>query len=185
MRALLQRVELAQVEVDGHVTGRIGPGLLVYLGIAKDDVPSSAAGLARKVAALRIFNDEEGKLNRSVQDDRGGVLVISNFTLMADARKGRRPSFEAAAPPEKAQPLYEAFIGELEKLGCSVARGVFGANMIIRSVAAGPVNVIVDWPTEDCLASHGDPSPTDYCSEPHSEGVKTRPLPEIPGSNGP
>jgi D-tyrosyl-tRNA(Tyr) deacylase len=144
MKALLQRVEWAQVELHGVVSGRIGPGLLVYLGVAAGDDAGLAARTAQKVAALRIFDDGQGKLNLSVRDVRGGVLVIPSFTLLGDARRGRRPEFSAAAAPEQAKALYEAFVAELKHQDCTVACGVFGAMMVIRSAANGPVNVIVD-----------------------------------------
>jgi D-tyrosyl-tRNA(Tyr) deacylase len=147
MRALVQRVAWAEVEVDGVVVGRIERGLLVYLGVDAEDAEPHAVRLAEKVTHVRIFDDAEGKLNLSVRDVRGGVLVISNFTLLADARKGRRPAFEAAAPPERANPLYERFADELVRQGCTVARGVFRATMAIRSAADGPVNLIIDVPS--------------------------------------
>lgn len=146
MRALLQRVHRAEVEAAGEVTGRIGPGLLVYVGVAASDGPDEARRLAEKVARLRIFEDDRGKLNHSVQDVAGAVLAISNFTLLADARKGRRPSFAAAAAAPRAEPLHEAFVGALRGEGCCVECGVFGAEMTIRSDADGPVNVIVEMP---------------------------------------
>jgi D-tyrosyl-tRNA(Tyr) deacylase len=148
MRALVQRVHWAEVEVDGAVVGRIDGGLLVYLGVAVGDSPADAERLAEKVAHLRIFEDDRDKLNLSVQEARGGILVVSNFTLMADTRKGRRPAFTAAAPPEVAERLYEAFARALAACGCSVARGVFRAKMTIRSAAAGPVNVLVEIPPD-------------------------------------
>jgi len=144
MRAVIQRVHWAQVEVQGQVVGRIEQGLLVYVGIGVADSHADAQWLAEKTAHLRVFPDSQGRLNVSVQDARGGVLAISNFTLMGDARKGRRPSFDAAAPAEKAGPLHEAFLEHLRQNGCAVATGVFGAEMIIRSAAAGPVNIIID-----------------------------------------
>ena len=144
MRALVQRVYEAHVEVAGQVVGSTGPGLLVYLGVAPADTPEMADKLAAKVGNLRIFGDEQGKLNLSVRDARGGVLVISNFTLLADASKGRRPAFTGAAAPEPANALYERFVKALADMGVPVACGVFGADMTIRSQAAGPVNIIID-----------------------------------------
>lgn len=144
MKALLQRVSQAQVEVAGQVVGRIGRGLLVYVGVAPLDDAASAEKLAHKVAHLRIFEDDQGKLNRSVLEVGGQVLAISNFTLLADTRKGRRPSFDTAAGGPAAEPLYEAFVAALANAGCTVARGVFGADMAITSTAAGPINVLVD-----------------------------------------
>ncbi len=146
MRALLQRVKRARVSVDGQVAGQIEHGLLVYLGVAVGDTPSIARKMAMKVANMRIFEDAAGKLNLSVQDVRGGVLVISNFTLLGDARKGRRPEFLSAARPELAENLYEHFVRELRALGATVACGVFRATMAIESVADGPVNIVVDMP---------------------------------------
>jgi len=158
MRALVQRVAWAEVEVDGRIVGRIGRGLLVYVGVGSGDGEADARRLAEKLAHIRLFEDEAGKINLSVRDARGGVLVISNFTLMADTRKGRRPDFIAAARPEEANQLYELFAGELERLlsaeredgqpGCTVARGVFRATMQVRSAADGPVNVLVDVPAD-------------------------------------
>jgi D-aminoacyl-tRNA deacylase len=144
MRALVQRVKRAKVEVDGAVTGQVGPGLLVYLGVGRHDTPELAAKMAQKVANLRIFEDAAGKMNLSVRDVRGGVLVISNFTLLGDARRGRRPEFTAAADPELAQRLYEWFVSELRKTPLPVECGIFRASMTIDSAADGPVNVIVD-----------------------------------------
>lgn len=158
MRALLQRVRWAQVEVDGQVTGRVEQGLLVYLGVARGDTPALAARMAAKVANLRIFEDAGGKLNLSDQDVRGGVLVVSNFTLLGDPRKGRRPEFLSAAGPEAAQRLYERFVAELRALGLTVACGVFRATMLITSAADGPVNLIVDMPPEPSAAPAGEPS---------------------------
>ena len=146
MKALLQRVGSAEVRADGKTTGKIGRGLLVYLGVASTDTEQHATKLAEKVAGLRIFEDEDDKLNRSVQDVQGGILAVSNFTLLADARKGRRPSFTDSAGADHAQPLYEAFVAELQRLGCEVAVGAFGRHMEISSVAEGPVNMLVEIP---------------------------------------
>lgn len=146
MRGLIQRVAWAEVEVDGRIVGRIGEGLLVHAAVGVDDGGDQARWLAEKVANLRIFTDDEGKLNRSVRDVGGQVLAISNFTLLADARKGRRPAFVAAAGSDQARPVHEAFLAALREQGVDVATGVFGAKMAIRSEAAGPVNVIVDTP---------------------------------------
>ena len=146
MRALVQRVDWAEVDVAGRIVGRIENGLLVYVGVAIADTVENARRLAEKVACLRIFEDADGKLNLSCQDARGGVLAVSNFTLLADTRKGRRPAFVNAAPAAEAERLYEAFAEAIEGHGCRVARGVFGARMAVRSCAAGPVNVLVDIP---------------------------------------
>lgn len=153
MRALLQRVKWAKVEVAGKVTGQISQGLLVYLGVAGSDTPAVAVKLASKVANLRIFNDTDGKLNLSAQDVRGGVLVVSNFTLLGDARRGRRPEFTAAAGPELAERLYEIFVDELRRAPLNVQCGVFRADMSIDSAADGPVNVIVDMSPAEPMQS--------------------------------
>lgn len=143
MLALLQRVKWAEVEVEGRIVSRIGPGLLVYIAVGRQDSPGDAEQLAEKVANLRIFGDENGKLNLSVRDARGGVLAISNFTLAGDAGKGRRPTFTAAASAAEAEPIYQAFLAALARSSCQVAGGVFGANMLIRSAADGPVNILI------------------------------------------
>ena len=143
MKALIQRVSEASVEVDGRRVTEIGPGLLVLLGITHSDGMDDAAWLARKIPALRIFEDEAGLMNRSVLDIGGAVLVVSQFTLYADTRKGNRPSFVAAARPEQAEPLYEALVRHLrDTLGASrVSTGVFGAEMKVRLLNDGPVTV--------------------------------------------
>jgi len=135
--------------VAGQITGRIDRGLLVYVGVAASDTEADAVRLAEKVARLRIFEDESGKLNKSCQDVRGGVLAVPNFTLLADTRKGRRPAFTAAAKPEQAQRLYDIFSSTLADQSVTVARGVFRATMLIRSAAAGPVNVLVNVPATE------------------------------------
>ncbi len=144
MRAVAQRVSSASVEVNGKVAGEIGPGLLVLLGIAREDGEKEAAYLAGKVAGLRIFHDDEGKMNRSVVDAGGRVLVVSNFTLCGDARRGRRPSFGRAAPPEAAEPLYLKFMSLLRELGAPTEGGVFGATMRVALVNDGPVTILLD-----------------------------------------
>lgn len=144
MRAVIQRVRSASVETNGQVAGQIGPGLLVYVGVSVADTGSLAPKLADKLAHLRIFEDQAGKMNRSVQDIGGGLLVVPNFTLQADARKGRRPAFVDAARPDQAQPIFERLLAELESLGCTVGCGVFGADMTITSIADGPVNIVLD-----------------------------------------
>ena len=149
MRAVVQRVAWAEVEVDGRVVGRIGKGLLVYVGVGVDDGPAEADWLAGKLAGLRIFTDREGKLNLSVKEVGGAVLAISNFTLLANAARGRRPSFSAAATYQQAEPVYQAFLEALGKQGVTVQKGLFGARMKIQSQASGPVNVIVDSPHQD------------------------------------
>ena len=155
MRALIQRVHWAEVEVAGIVVGQVRQGLLVYAAVGPDDTLAQAGLLATKTVNLRVFADDEGKLNRSLKDVRGGVLAISNFTLLADARKGRRPAFTGAAAGADAKPLHEAFVHALRAHEVQVASGVFGADMIIRSAADGPVNVILD--VDAC----GDESETD------------------------
>lgn len=144
MKAVVQRVRWAEVSVDGKVIGRIERGLLVYVGVAVGDTAEESRRLADKVVALRIFEDDSGKLNRSVQDVRGGVLAIPNFTLLADARKGRRPAFVRAAPPEAARPAFAVLLSSLGAGGMPVAQGAFGASMQIRSEADGPVNIILE-----------------------------------------
>ena len=144
MKAVLQRVRRAEVTVDSAVVGRIDAGLLVYVGVGAGDTVDQARKLAEKVAALRIFKDDAGKLNLSVCDVGGGVLAVPNFTLQADARKGRRPAFVDAARGDQAQPLYDAFVKHLVEFGCRVATGLFGAHMLIDSLADGPVNIILD-----------------------------------------
>src|ERR1700746_375470 len=125
MRAVVQRVSRAKVSVEGRVTGEIGSGLMILLGVGREDTPAVTAALAEKTANLRIFEDENEKMNRSLLDVRGAALVVSQFTLYGDARGGRRPSFIAAAPPEQAKALYEEFCGALQKLGVPGATGKF------------------------------------------------------------
>ena len=144
MRAILQRVSEASVEVDGVVVGRSGPGLLVLLGVGHGDGEAQAHSLAEKSARLRIFADEAGKFNRSLLDSAGSALVVSQFTLYADTRRGRRPGFTDAAPPELAAPLVEAFCAALRALGVPVETGSFGANMRVALVNDGPVTIILD-----------------------------------------
>ena len=146
MRALIQRVRSADVSVDGEVAGRIDHGLLVYVGIVPTDGDAAVEWMAAKIANLRIFKDDAGKLNRSVQDATGGILVVPNFTLAGDAHKGRRPSFDQAAPPEAAEPIHRQLIDALKAQGCAVAEGVFRAHMIVTSQADGPVNIVLDSP---------------------------------------
>jgi D-aminoacyl-tRNA deacylase len=144
MRAVLQRVSSAQVTVDGAVVGRIGRGLLVLLGVAGGDGEQDARYLAEKTAQLRIFEDEGGKMNRSLEDIGGELLAISQFTLLADCRQGRRPGFSAAAPPAVAQGLYERFVAILRGRGLPVATGVFQAEMAVQLVNDGPVTMLLD-----------------------------------------
>ncbi len=144
MRAVCQRVSEARVTVDGAVTGEIGAGLVVLLGIERKDEPREARRLARKVAQLRIFEDDRGKFAHSLLDTAGSALVVSQFTLVADTRKGNRPSFANAAPPEQAEPLYEEFCTALAAEGAPVEQGVFGARMAVALVNAGPVTIVLD-----------------------------------------
>jgi len=137
-------VHWARVSVDGEVTGQTAHGLLAYVAVAAGDTCDDARKLADKVAEIRIFEDDAGKMNLNVRDVRGGILVIPNFTLAADTRKGRRPSFDTAAPPEEARGLFAEFVSALKERQCSVEVGRFGAYMIIESAADGPVNVIAD-----------------------------------------
>ncbi len=149
MKAVIQRVSEASVDVVGKMVGKIGPGFVVLLGIHEEDEEADAEYLANKIANLRVFEDAEGKMNISLQEIQGEVLAISQFTLYADTRKGRRPSFIKAAIPEKAEPLYEYFIKCMEKQNVSVARGVFGAMMMVKIFNQGPVTIIID--SEDRL----------------------------------
>jgi D-tyrosyl-tRNA(Tyr) deacylase len=144
MRAVLQRVTRARVLVNEEVVGRIDRGLLVLLGFCQGDGPAQAQWLADKVAGLRIFADDEGKMNRDVVEADGSILVVSQFTLYGDCQKGRRPSFIEAAAPELAVPLYEAFVNGLRARGIFVATGRFGAMMQVELVNDGPVTLIVD-----------------------------------------
>lgn len=142
MIALVQRVREASVEVAGQVTGQIGPGLLILLGVHHTDTPKEAEWLAKKCAQLRIFADDEGRMNRSLRDTGGEALVVSQFTLYGDAQKGNRPSFTESAPPETAIPLYEQFVQQLSgHLGRPVPTGVFGAMMQVRLQNDGPVTL--------------------------------------------
>lgn len=145
MKAVIQRVSSASVTIDGAVRGVIGRGLLVLLGIAEGDTADDGLWLAGKIAALRIFPDDAGQMNLSVRDTGGGVLVISQFTLIASTRKGNRPSFNAAAKPASALPLYEQFLAQMETaLARPVARGEFGAMMQVALVNDGPVTLVID-----------------------------------------
>ncbi|MDX6485326.1 MAG: D-aminoacyl-tRNA deacylase [Gaiellaceae bacterium] len=130
--------------ISGRSVGEIGPGLCVLLGVARGDGPAEAERLAAKIAALRVFPDEEGRFDRSVLQANGRVLAVSQFTLLADTGKGNRPSFTNAAPPEEAEPLYERFCEELASRGVQVARGVFGASMRVELVNDGPVTIVID-----------------------------------------
>jgi len=144
MRAVLQRVSHARVVVDGSVTAEITAGLLVLLGVGQGDTTNSAAYLAEKTAHLRIFDDDQGKMNRSLLDVGGAALVVSQFTLYGDARGQRRPSFIRAAPPEEGKRLYEEFVRVLRGLGVRVETGVFQARMSVELVNEGPVTLLLD-----------------------------------------
>ena len=144
MRAVVQRVSRASVSVGGETVGAIGAGLLVLLGVSKDDAEADAAYLADKTAGLRILEDEGGKMNRSAEDAGAEILVVSQFTLYADARRGRRPSFEAAARPERAEALYRLYIRRLRGKGLTVAAGKFQAMMDVELTNRGPVTILLD-----------------------------------------
>lgn len=144
MRAVIQRVTYAKVEVAAELRGEIGPGVLVLLGITHTDTPADADFLAAKAVHLRIFNDEAGKMNRSLLETGGAVLAVSQFTLYGDCRKGRRPSFDHAAPPEQARELYERFVEAVRQLGVRVETGVFQAHMEVTLLNDGPVTLIVE-----------------------------------------
>ncbi|MQA00746.1 MAG: D-tyrosyl-tRNA(Tyr) deacylase [Dehalococcoidia bacterium] len=144
MRAVIQRVSRARVTVEGDTTGAIEHGLLLYLGVASGDGPAEVEWLVRKVAELRIFGDAEGRIDRSVEEAGGSVLVVPQFTLYADTRKGRRPSFFDAAPPDVAEQLVERVIAELRDRGVPVEAGRFGAHMLVESENDGPVTILLD-----------------------------------------
>jgi D-tyrosyl-tRNA(Tyr) deacylase len=144
MRAVVQRVSRGRVVIDQKVVGEIGAGIVVLLGVGRDDTPEAAAYLAEKIANLRIFEDAEGKMNRSLLDTGGAALVVSQFTLYGDVRRGRRPGFDRAAPPEPANRLYEAFVVELRARGIHVETGVFQAQMTVDLANEGPVTILLD-----------------------------------------
>jgi D-aminoacyl-tRNA deacylase len=144
VRAVVSRVSWARVVADGELTGEIGPGLLVLVGVAHADTEADADWLAAKVAALRVFADDQGRMNRSLAETGGAALVVSQFTLYGDARKGRRPSYVAAAPPTQAAPLVEAVAKSLAGSGVPVATGRFGADMRVESAGDGPVTILLD-----------------------------------------
>ena len=143
VKAVVQRVSEARVRVRGEKVGEVGPGLCVLLGVARDDTPANAQRLAEKVARLRIFEDDEGRFDRSLLDVGGEALVVSQFTLLADMAKGNRPSFTEAAPPDEAELLYQAFCEALRDQGVRVATGLFGARMAVELVNEGPVTIVL------------------------------------------
>lgn len=151
MRALLQRVSQARVTVDGSVVGEIGPGLLILLGVAKPDTASNAEFLVDKILNLRIFPDAAGKMNLSLLDTAGELLVVSQFTLYGDCRKGRRPGFDAAAPAEQARTLYESFVALARRSSLRVETGVFQAHMEVALVNDGPVTLMLETESASLL----------------------------------
>ena len=144
MRAIVQRVSRAKVEVNGEVTGEIGLGLLILLGVGRGDTEEDAIYLAEKIAGLRVFEDDAGKMNRALGDVGGSVLAVSQFTLYGDVRRGKRPSFDAAAPPEKARELYEFFVGRVRAAGIRCETGRFQEMMKVELVNEGPVTILLD-----------------------------------------
>lgn len=144
MRAVVQRVTEASVEVEGRRVGEIGPGLVVLLGIAREDTNDDVDYLAEKIANLRIFNDEQGKMNRSLIETAGAMLVVSQFTLYGDVRRGRRPSYTEAAEPDRANALYEYFVEQTRKIGIKTETGVFQAMMKVSLINDGPVTILID-----------------------------------------
>jgi D-tyrosyl-tRNA(Tyr) deacylase len=144
VRAVVQRVSRGEVRVDGRATGAVGRGFVVLLGVAREDSEEDARAMADKVAALRVFEDAAGKMNLALAEIGGGVLVVSQFTLLGDARKGNRPSFVEAAPPERANALYERFCAALREKGLAVGTGVFRATMEVELVNDGPVTILLD-----------------------------------------
>lgn len=144
MRAVIQRVKEASVRVDGKVTGSIGRGLVVLAGVAKGDTEKDADYVASKVAGLRVFEDSEGKMNLDVKEVGGGLLVVSQFTLLGDTRKGRRPSFDPAEAPERASVLYRELLKRFEEMGINAAEGVFQAHMEVELINDGPVTLLID-----------------------------------------
>lgn len=144
MRAVVQRVSRAQVAVDGEIVGRIGLGLLVLLGVGSEDGEADAVYLAEKITGLRIFEDDQGKMNRNVEGAGGSLLVVSQFTLYGDVRRGKRPSFDEAAPPEKAKALYELFVEKIRTTGLPCETGQFQAMMQVELTNEGPVTILLD-----------------------------------------
>lgn len=144
MRGVVQRVKCARVTVENNIIGEIDNGILLLLGIGNDDSDKDLDYMVDKTVNLRIFEDDDGKMNRSIVDTGGSILAVSQFTLQGDARKGRRPSFIAAAPPEKAVPLYEAYIREIRNKGIKIETGEFGADMQVELINDGPVTILLD-----------------------------------------
>jgi D-tyrosyl-tRNA(Tyr) deacylase len=144
MRAVVQRVSRAQVTVNGEITGQISLGLLVLLGVGRDDTEADATYLSEKIAGLRVFEDARGKMNRSLHEAGGSVLAVSQFTLYGDVRRGKRPSFDAAAPPEKARQLYEFFVQQIRAAGLRCETGRFQEMMQVELVNQGPVTILLD-----------------------------------------
>ncbi len=144
LRAVLQRVSHASVCVDGEITGRINKGILIFLGVSDDDTDADLVYLADKLTGLRIFEDEDEKMNLSVEDIKGDVLVVSQFTLFGDCRKGKRPSFSSAGSPDYANQMYEKFINYIKEKGFNVQHGVFGADMKVELLNDGPVTLLLD-----------------------------------------
>jgi D-aminoacyl-tRNA deacylase len=144
MRAVVQRVSRAQVTVKGEITGQIGLGLLVLLGVGRDDTEADAIYMAGKICGLRVFEDDKGKMNRSVQDAGGSLLAVSQFTLYGDVRRGKRPSFDAAAAPEKARQLYEFFVEQIRAAGLRCETGRFQETMKVELANEGPVTILLD-----------------------------------------
>jgi len=144
MRAVLQRVSMARVLIAGQIAGEIGAGLLVLIGVGRDDIAATAGLMAEKIASLRIFNDDQGKMNRSLLDTAGAALIVSQFTLYGDVRGQRRPSFVRAAPAEHGKAIYEEFVQAMRAIGVRVETGVFQADMSVELVNEGPVTILLD-----------------------------------------
>jgi D-tyrosyl-tRNA(Tyr) deacylase len=144
MRAVVQRVKRASVRVAGSITGEVGHGLLVLLGVGHEDAETDADYLAEKIAGLRVFEDDDGKMNLSVVDVGGAILAVSQFTLYGDVRRGKRPSFDAAAEPQRARQLYEYFVARIRALGLTCQTGIFQENMEVELVNSGPVTILID-----------------------------------------